>query len=266
MSLSVEEIEQYHVFADQLADASARAIMPHFRAALDVSNKGEQLYDPVTVADRAAERSMRELIQAVYPDHGILGEEEESFTGTSPLTWVLDPIDGTRAFITGLPLWGTLIALNDGQRPCLGVMNQPFTGERFSGSAQGTWLNGRPLRTRACSSLAEATMMATSLEIFTTRQQRGAFDHLAHQAQLVRFGGDCYAYCMLAAGLVDVIMEASLQPYDVQALIPIVEGAGGKMTTWLGGDAQHGGLVLACGDPQLHDELVSKLTALGPFG
>lgn len=265
MSFNASEIEQYLAFADQLADASAQTIMPHFRAALDVSNKGDRLYDPVTVADKGAERIMRELIQAAYPDHGILGEEEASFAGSSPLTWVLDPIDGTRAFITGLPLWGTLIALNDGRRPCLGIMNQPFTRERFSGSAQGAWLNGRPLRTRACPNLAGATMMATSLEIFTTGQQRAAFDHLASQAQLVRFGGDCYAYCMLAAGLVDVVMEASLQPYDVQALIPIVEGAGGKMTTWLGGDAQHGGLVLACGDPRLHDQLVAELAALGPF-
>lgn len=259
MSLSAAQLAEYQAFAEQLADAAAAAIAPYFRAELAVDDKGGRLFDPVTVADKAAERAMRELILARYPEHGILGEEEDAVTGSSPLTWVLDPIDGTRAFITGLPLWGTLIALNDGERPVLGVMNQPFTGERYTGSPAGAWRNGTPLRTRACKSLSSARLMCTTPDMFDTPARRQAFDAVAAQAQLLRFGGDCYAYCMLASGFVDAIVEASLQPYDVQALMPIVEGAGGVMTAWDGSTAQHGGAVIACGDPELHAQLVERL-------
>ena len=259
MSLSAEQLAEYQAFAEQLADAAATAIAPHFRAPLAVEDKGGRLYDPVTAADKAAERAMRELILARYPEHGILGEEEDAVVGSSQLTWVLDPIDGTRAFITGLPLWGTLIALNDGQRPLLGVMNQPFTGERYVGTPAGAWRNGEALQTRACASLASARLMCTTPDMFDTPARRQAFDAVAAQAQLLRFGGDCYAYCMLASGFVDAIVEASLQPYDVQALMPIVEGAGGVMTAWDGSTAQHGGAVIACGDPELHAQLVERL-------
>ncbi len=259
MSLSAEQLAEYQAFAEQLADAAATAIAPHFRAPLAVEDKGGRLYDPVTAADKAAERAMRELILARYPEHGILGEEEDAVIGSSALTWVLDPIDGTRAFITGLPLWGTLIALNDGQRPLLGVMNQPFTGERYVGTPAGAWRNGAPLKTRACASLSSARLMCTTPDMFDTPARRQAFDAVAAQAQLLRFGGDCYAYCMLASGFVDAIVEASLQPYDIQALMPIVEGAGGVVTAWDGGSAQNGGAVIACGDPQLHAQLVELL-------
>ncbi|KTT44880.1 inositol monophosphatase, partial [Pseudomonas oryzihabitans] len=164
MSLTAAEISYYERFAERLTDAAAVAIQPYFRAQLAVDDKGDaasagRRYDPVTIADKAAERAMRELIQAEHPDHGILGEEEENVAGESPLTWVLDPIDGTRAFITGLPLWGTLVALNDGSRPVVGVMNQPFTGERYLGTPAGAWRNGVPLHTRPCTSLAQARLM-----------------------------------------------------------------------------------------------------------
>jgi len=259
MSISADQISEYKAFAEQLAEAAAAAIHPYFRAKLDVENKGGRVFDPVTLADKAAERAMRELIQDRYPAHGILGEEEGSIVGASELTWVLDPIDGTRAFITGLPLWGTLIALNDGQRPVLGVMNQPFTGERYMGTANGAWRNGTKLQTRSCQGLSSATLMCTTPDMFDTPLRRDAFQSVASQAQLVRFGGDCYAYCMLASGFVDVIIEASLQPYDVQALIPIIEGAGGVITAWDGNTAQNGGSVVACGDPALHAQLVEQL-------
>ncbi|MHC6225722.1 histidinol-phosphatase [Pseudomonas sp. X10] len=259
MSLTREQIGEYRTFAEQLADAAATAIEPYFRASLDVEDKGGRLYDPVTVADKAAEQAMRALIQARYPEHGILGEEQGVATGSSPLTWVLDPIDGTRAFITGLPLWGTLIALNDGTRPVLGVMNQPFTGERFIGTPEGAWRSGTPLKTRACADLASATLMCTTPDMFDTPQRKAAFESVAGQARLMRYGGDCYAYCMLASGFVDVIVEASLQPYDVQALIPIIEGAGGVITSWDGGTAQNGGAVVACGDPALHAQVLALL-------
>lgn len=259
MPLSPEQLSEFTAFAEQLADAAAAAIAPYFRVPLDVEDKGARLFDPVTVADKAAERAMRELIRARYPEHGILGEEEAAIVGSSELTWVLDPIDGTRAFITGLPLWGTLIALNDGQRPVLGVMNQPFTGERYIGTPQGARLGDTVLKTRTCPDLASARLMCTTPDMFDSPERRAAFDSVAAQAQLLRFGGDCYAYCMLASGFVDAIVEASLQPYDVQALIPIIEGAGGVITSWDGQSAQDGGAIVACGDPALHAELIELL-------
>lgn len=224
-----------------------------------MKDKGGRVFDPVTMADKAAERAMRELIQDHYPAHGILGEEEGSIVGSSKLTWVLDPIDGTRAFITALPPWGTLIALNDSQRPILGVMNQPFTGERYIGTPDGVWCNGTKLQTRSCQGLCSATLMCTTLEMFDTPVRRDAFQSVASKAKLARFGGDCYAFCMLASGFVDVIIEASLQPYDVQALIPIIEGAGGVITAWDGSTAQNGGTVVACGNSALHTWLVELL-------
>lgn len=259
MTLNTEQIGEYRAFAEQLAQAAAAAIQPYFRANLAVEDKGGRLYDPVTVADKAAEDAMRSLIQQRYPSHGILGEEQGVAVGSSPLTWVLDPIDGTRAFITGLPLWGTLIALNDGTKPVVGVMNQPFTGERFIGTPGGAWLGSTPLKTRACSDLASATLMCTTPDMFDTEARKAAFEAVAGQARLMRYGGDCYAYCMLASGFVDVIVEASLQPYDVQALMPIIEGAGGVITAWDGSSAQNGGCVVACGDPALHAQMIELL-------
>ncbi|MCF1487631.1 histidinol-phosphatase [Pseudomonas sp. AA27] len=259
MSLSADQIVEFRHFAEQLAEAAATAIQPYFRASLDVEDKGGRLYDPVTVADKAAEEAMRQLIQVHYPTHGILGEEQGAAQGSSPLTWVLDPIDGTRAFITGLPLWGTLIALNDGERPVVGVMNQPFTGERFIGTPQGAWRGETKLKTRACVDLASATLMCTTPDMFDTPARKAAFEAVAGKARLMRYGGDCYAYCMLASGFVDVIVEASLQPYDVQALMPIIEGAGGVITAWDGSSAQDGGCVVACGNPALHAQVVEML-------
>lgn len=259
MSLTTDQLTEYLAFAERLADASAEAIGPYFRSQLDVTDKGHEVFDPVTVADRAGEQAMRDLIQAHYPTHGILGEEDDAVVGSSPLTWVLDPIDGTRAFITGLPLWGTLIALNDGTRPVLGVMNQPFTGERYIGSPSGAWCKGARLKTRACESVSSAVVMCTTPDMFAMPWQRAAFDALAARARLTRYGGDCYAYCMLASGFVDAIVEASLQPYDIQALIPIIEGAGGVVSAWDGGPAQNGGAIVACGDSALHEQLVRHL-------
>jgi histidinol phosphatase-like enzyme (inositol monophosphatase family) len=250
-------------FANLLADASAQVVLPAFRTALSVNNKACAGFDPVTAADEEAERLMRAMIRARYPEHGILGEEMGMVPGTSRLTWVLDPIDGTRAFITGMPLWGTLIAVNDGARPVLGIMNQPFTGERFYGTGDAAWLGEKSLATRACAKIEDAVVMCTTPQMFLTSGRRAAFESIAGRARMVRYGGDCYAYCMLAAGLVDVVIEDDLKAYDVQALIPIVEGAGGRMTRWDGGTAQHGGAVVACGDKRVHEQLLAELQALG---
>ena len=258
MPIDATEFDEYLQFANELADAAAGAILPHFRAGSGAENKSAHGFDPVTAADRGAERVMRALIRARYPDHGILGEEEGAQAGSDGLTWVLDPIDGTKAFLLGLPLWGTLIALNDGTRPVLGLMNQPFTRERFVGTVHCAWNGGHVLHTRPCAQLADAHVMCTSPDIFDP-VQRNVFDAVAGRARLLRYGGDCYAYCMLASGLVDAVIEAGLQPWDVQALVPIIEGAGGVITAWDGGDVQHGGTVLACGDRRLHAQLMREL-------
>ncbi len=262
-SIDTTQLDALRAFAEELADAAGAAILPHFRADLVVEDKaGGAVFDPVTVADRAAERAMRSLISARYPDHGIVGEEEGSIDGASPLKWVLDPIDGTRAFVTGLPIWGTLIALNDGGRPVIGIIDQPFTRERFVGMPHGAWCNGAPIRARRCPTLAQARVMLTVPAAGAKVRDQAVFDAIASSAQIVRFGGDCYAYGLLAHGLVDLVLEAHLDVHDVQALIPMVEGAGGVITTWDGGDPQHGGSVLACGDPDLHRQLLPLIARL----
>ncbi|WP_053239858.1 histidinol-phosphatase [Pleomorphomonas koreensis] len=252
-------------FFDRLADAAAAAVMPHFRTELAVENKLQDAFDPVTVADRAGEAAMRALIEATYPDHGILGEE----LGTTGLNrqhvWVLDPVDGTRSFIAGIPLWGTLIGLRRDGRPVQGMMAQPFTGERFYGDGAAAVYSGpggeRPLRTRRCADLSAATLFTTSLRPFSD-SERAAYLSVEQRARLVRYSADCYAYCMVAAGQADVVVEAGLQPYDITALIPVIEGAGGVVTSWTGGSAANGGQVVASGDPRLHDEVLKQL-ALG---
>ncbi len=263
MGVSREQLNEFIAFAHILADAAGKAILPLFRAAPATRNKSpEQRFDPVTAADHAAEQAMRTLIRQRYPDHGIYGEEEGFHKGSAAFTWILDPIDGTRAFLTGIPLWGTLIALNDGSAPLLGVMDQPFTGERFVGSALGAVLqhHGRtiPLRTRPCATLSEARLQCTDLSMFD-REERLAFSELEKRVQLTRYSGDCYAYCMVALGCIDLVVESGLQPYDVQALIPIVERAGGVITNWRGSDCSSGGQVIAAGDRRVHAQALEIL-------
>ncbi|MBX3216161.1 MAG: histidinol-phosphatase [Labilithrix sp.] len=255
-------------FAHRLADTSGEVIRPWFRATLDVADKGTGRagFDPVTEADRAGETALRRLIAATYPDHGILGEEHGHEPGASPLTWVLDPIDGTRAFICGMPQWGTLIALNDGARPVLGVLDQPVSGERWIGRAGHAELAtaGRtlPIRTRPCADLASAVLTTTDPTAYFTKPEQDAFQRLAASAKMTRYGGDCYAYGLLAMGFIDLVVESGLKPWDVQALVPIVEGAGGLITSWDGGDAQNGGRVIAAGDARVHAEALAVLRAV----
>jgi histidinol phosphatase-like enzyme (inositol monophosphatase family) len=261
------ELAELTDFAEELADLSGKTILPHFRERIAVDNKlGDAGYDPVTAADREAEEVIRARIKARYPQHGILGEEYGGEPGTSPLTWVLDPIDGTRAFVCGMAQWGTLIALNDGTRPVVGVLDQPYTGERWVASNGRSLFRDargqRTLRTRACPSLKTAVMSTTSPVGYFSEAEQKAFWGLSGQARLTRFGGDCYAYGLLAMGFIDLIVESTLKAWDVQALIPIVENAGGVITTWTGGDAQHGGRIVACGDASLHAAVVDALGAV----
>jgi myo-inositol-1(or 4)-monophosphatase len=251
-------------FLHRLADAAAESIMPHFRAAALVEDKGTNRFDPVTIADRASETAMRALINASYPHHGIVGEEFGPVRADAEFVWVLDPIDGTRAFITGLPLWGILIGLLHGGKPILGMMAQPFTGERFAGDGKRAWYTGpggdAPLRTRGCASLDQASLFTTTPAMFKGAE-RDAYDRVEAAVRMPRYGCDCYAYCMVAAGNADVVVEAGLQPFDIVALIPIVEGAGGRVTNWEGGSAAGGGRVVASGDPRLHEQVLAKLRA-----
>ena len=250
-------------FAGNLADIAAEVTLRSFRQLHDVENKlNDGRFDPVTVADREAERVMRAAIEEKYPTHGIVGEEHGKKIATDNLSWVLDPIDGTRAFISGIPVWGTLIALNDGVEPILGVMDQPFTKERFVADNETSFcLHGNSeqiLSTRDCGPLGNATLMSTAPDMFDSEEFR-VQQALADQVKLMRYGGDCYAYCMLASGHVDLVVEASLAPYDIQALIPIVRSAGGIVTDWLGGSAANGGQVVAAATPELHAQAMSVL-------
>jgi myo-inositol-1(or 4)-monophosphatase len=252
-------------FAHGLADASAASIMPFFRTPLSSQNKARTgSYDPVTDADRGAEEVMRALIAAHYPSHGVLGEEAGETPGEGRFRWVIDPIDGTRAFIMGSPLWGTLIGLLEDGKPVLGVMNQPFTRERFWAQRAGAYMrvgNGeaRPLKTRACRDLTEATLTTTHPDLFSHPAEAQVFAELKLRATLTRYGGDCYGYCLLAAGFVDLVVEAGLKPYDVVALIPIIEEAGGVITTWRGEPALSGGRIVAAGDPRTHAQALRIL-------
>jgi len=252
-------------FAHAMAVAAGREILPHFRVALDIEDKGSPAgYDPVTVADRAAETVIRTEIARAYPDHGIRGEEHGWERGASNYTWVIDPIDGTKSFILGQLHWATLIALHDGERVVAGVAHQPYVGESFVATVDGTaqWRRGgerRTLRARGCGKLGDAVLACTHPSMFRTPPERAAFDRVADRARLTRWGGDCYAYCLLAMGLIDIVIESSLQAYDVQALIPIVTAAGGVMTSWTGGGCDEGGSVVACGDRVLHGEVLKLL-------
>jgi myo-inositol-1(or 4)-monophosphatase len=249
-------------FVDQLASVSGDTILPFFRTALAVENKMARGFDPVTVADRAAEDAMRSLIRKHFPEHGILGEERGSERTDAEYVWVLDPIDGTKSFISGMPAWGTLIALTRFGEPVFGLMNQPFIGERFSGDGGAARYRGpageRDLRVRPCASLAEAVLFTTSPRLMKAADRR-AFAAVEEAVRLSRYGGDCYAYCMLAAGHVDLVIETELKAYDVLALIPIIAGAGGIITTWENGSPAAGGRIIAAGDKRVHAEALSVL-------
>ena len=262
-------------FAHKLADAAGAVIRPYFRRRLDVDDKGAgkvgirgQSFDPVTAADRGAEEALRKIIRAERPQDAILGEEYGATDGTSGRRWVLDPVDGTRAFITGHHMWGTLIALEEGGKRVLGIIDQPVLRERFigyPGTAEViTPEDTTPLKTRRCASLAEAIVTTTHPWGFFRDDEEEAFVRVASAARMSRFGGDCYGYALLAAGYTDLVIESGLRPWDVAALVPVVENAGGIVTDWpgnaLGTDASHFAIV-APGDVRAHKEAIKLLNA-----
>ena len=256
ITLSNSKIDEYLAFAHRLADAAAPISLKHFRTKLDVANKVEKGFDPVTLADQGVETVVRALIEKTYSRHGIHGEEHGKRATQDGLSWVIDPIDGTRSFISGSPLWGTLIALSDENGPIIGLLDQPFIGERFFGvlaeeRRESFYMRGgskMPLRTRSCSGLADASLSTTTPEMFLDARRAQAFRSLQSQVRLMRFGGDCYQYGQVAMGFLDLVIESGLKPYDIHALVPIIEGAGGIVTTWDGGSARDGGDIIAAGD------------------
>jgi inositol-phosphate phosphatase/L-galactose 1-phosphate phosphatase/histidinol-phosphatase len=253
------QIDAYLALAAELADAAGAAIRPYFRTVLAVDDKAD--LSPVTVADRAAEAVMRQLIAARFPAHGIIGEEYGRERDNAEFVWVLDPIDGTKSFISGVPLFGTLIALAWHGKSILGVIDQPISRERWVG-AQGraTTHNGTPIRCRPCAGIGAATVFATTPDMFKGTDA-DAFARVARVAKLVRFGGDCYAYGLVALGFADVVIEASLKTYDFSAMLPIIEGAGGVATDWQGAplDLASDGRVLIAGDKRTHSDALALL-------
>ena len=260
--MSNHDIPRLLDFADTLADAARAAILPYFRATHRISNKDAARFDPVTDADEAAERAMRALISAEFPEHSVLGEEYGGELASEGYQWILDPIDGTRAFISGLPTWGVLIGLYYEGRPLIGVMDQPYLDERYRGWMAGANATARgvtrKLRTRSCGGIRDATLSTTDPYLFMDSEAE-AFRRAREQAKLTRYGYDCYAYCMLASGFIDVVIENNLKPFDIAALIPVVAGAGGGVCAWDGGDASAGGRVLAWGDARLRDSALALL-------
>ncbi|HUC60372.1 MAG TPA: histidinol-phosphatase [Alphaproteobacteria bacterium] len=248
-----EEVSAAHIaLAEALADAAGAIIRGHFRQPIAVDEKSDQT--PVTIADRAAEAAMRALIEQRFPEHGIIGEEHGSTRAEAEHVWVLDPIDGTKSFISGIPLFGTLIALTRRGRPVLGVIDQPILRERWLGAeGRATTLNGAPVRARACAALDRATLFSTAPELMFQGADAAGFARLRAAVKLVRAGGDCYAYAQLASGFIDLVVEAQLKPYDYCALAPVIAGAGGTITDWQGRtlDLAADGRVIACGDPAL---------------
>ena len=253
------DLDAFLAFALRLADVAGEVIRPYFRKPLAVSDKAD--LTPVTVADRLAEEAMRALIEGHFPDHGILGEEFGRVREDAELIWTLDPIDGTKSFISGVPLFGTLIALTQRGRPILGVIDQPISRERWAGAAgRPTTLNGALIRCRPCLELAAATLFATTPDMFKG-EDAAAFARVSAAVKLTRFGADCYAYGLVAAGFVDIVLEASLKPYDFCAMVPVVEGAGGVATDWRGEslDLTSDGRILVAGDRRAHDTALALL-------
>ena len=249
-------------FLKQIAGVAAEQTLPRFRTISLIDNKYQAGFDPVTEADREAEKAIRKLINASFPDHGILGEEFGGENLDHSHVWVIYPIDGTRAFISGIPVWGTLAGLTIDGDAVAGLMAQPFTNELFMCDGDASWYEGpggiRRLETRKTTELSETTLFTTTPAMFKD-EQRAAYDRVEQCVRLARYGTDCYAYSMLAAGFVDLVVETGLHPYDIVALVPIIEKAGGVITTWDGGPAEKAGDIVAAATPELHAKTLELL-------
>ena len=246
-------------FAHRLADSSGEVIKRYYRQPIAVDSKPDE--SPVTIADREAEAALRHLIETTYPGHGIVGEEHEDVREDAEFVWVLDPIDGTRSFITGKPLFGTLIALCHATVPVIGVIDQPVNGERWVGcKGRPTMLGNHTVATRACGKLSDAVLFTTGHEWYR-QAELTACKRLEDRVRMTQYSADCYAFALLATGFVDLASECSMHNHDIAALVPVVEGAGGILTDWQGGalSLHSEGCVLAAGDPALHEQALAVL-------
>ena len=263
VNLTAAQQDELISVAAELADAARIATLQHFRSAgLSAENKETDRFDPVTVADRLSEERMRAILARRRPQDGILGEEMGSTAGTSGLTWVLDPIDGTRSYLAGTPTWGVLISVADESGPIYGLIDQPYIGERFEGGFGRAAMTGphwtRALKARAARPLSECILMTTFPEVGTA-EEGAAFRRLVPECRLTRYGTDCYAYALIAAGHIDLVVEAGLQTYDVQAPIAVIEAAGGIVTDWQGRPAHQGGRILAASSAGVHAAALAVL-------
>ncbi|WP_370541005.1 histidinol-phosphatase [Bartonella sp. B10834G3] len=251
-------------FFEKLAQIAADTSLPFFRHSLSIDNKDKEGFDPVTIADRKTEIALREFIHQERPDDGILGEEFPTLKGLNDNVWVIDPIDGTRSFITGMPIWGSLVGLMKSGKAVAGMMAQPFTREIYYSCGKGAYLNTlldgshRKLAVSDCKTLDKATMFTTAPELFEG-ESKTRFEKLVKKVRLTRYSSDCYAFAMLACGFVDLVVETGLEPYDIMALIPIVEQAGGVIRQWNGGGAEEAGNIIAASTPELFDAASSIL-------
>lgn len=254
-----EPLDPYIDLAQRLADASGAIVRRYFRTKIAIDDKADE--SPVTIADREAEATMREIIDKAFPDHGVIGEEHGSHRADASHVWVLDPIDGTKSFITGRPLFGTLIALCRDGKPILGIIDCPALGERWVGAAgRPTTHLGKPVRTRACESLDRAALSTTSPLLFGAADFE-RFERVRKAVKLPVYGGDCFSYGLVAAGFIDLVIEVGLKVYDYAALVPVLEGAGGLITDWRGQmlGLQSDGRVIAAGDARAHAQAMALL-------
>jgi inositol-phosphate phosphatase / L-galactose 1-phosphate phosphatase / histidinol-phosphatase len=246
--------------AEQLADAAAEPARRYFRTALSIDSKED--LSPVTRADREAESAMRAILAANVPEHGIIGEEFGADRADAEWVWVLDPIDGTKSYVTGVPLFGVLVALVHRGRPVLGIIDQPILGERWIGAeGMASRFDGGAARTRACAALNDAWLNATTPHMFNDAEF-ARFEALRQCCREVRYGGDCYAYGLLANGHVDLVVEAGLKPYDFCALVPVITGAGGIVSDWQGAPMtiESTGQIVAAGDARMHEAALRVLS------
>lgn len=249
--------------AHNLADAARGITLKYFRSAhLHAENKKAASFDPVTQADREAENEIRKILSKQRPNDTIIGEEFAQTIGKSGISWIIDPIDGTRAFLSGSPTWGVLIAVSNGKEPVYGIIDQPYIGERFEGGFGLAHYNGplgkHPLATRSYRPIEQSILFSTFPEIGTSNEQM-SFQRVSQKVRLTRYGLDCYAYCLLAAGHIDLVIEAGLQPYDIAAPIAVVKAAGGIVSNWSGDDCQAGGQIIAAANPEIHAEALALL-------
>jgi myo-inositol-1(or 4)-monophosphatase len=261
-----EDIEERIGVALPLVEEAGRLALRHFRQPIAVENKlGPGAFDPVTAADRDVEALIRAGLGRAWPDSPIHGEEQGMTPGTSEWSWAIDPIDGTRAFISGMPAWGILLGLLKAGRPVAGIMRQPYLDETFLGGPSGAWLlrggSRAPLRASGKASLGEAILYSTSPRMFAEPAGQAGFDRVSAAVRMTRFGGDCYSYCLLAAGFVDLVIESGLQAYDIVPLMPIIEAAGGVVTGPEGEPPLHGGTVIAAASPALHAAALALMRA-----